>query len=31
VPGGPRDGAEIGAGLAPAVAGFVARVAGAAS
>ena len=31
VPGGPRDGAEIGAGLAPAVAGFVAGVAGAAS
>jgi uncharacterized protein len=31
VPGGPRDGAEIGVGLAPAVAGFVAAVAGPAS
>ena len=28
VPGGPRDGAAIGAGLAPAVAGFVAEVLG---
>jgi uncharacterized protein len=28
VPGGTRDGAAIGAGLAPAVAGFVAEVAG---
>ena len=31
VPGGPRDGAAIGAGLAPAVAGFVAEMAGTAS
>ena len=31
VPGGPRDGAAIGAGLAPAVAGFVAEMVGTAS